>query len=236
RTFSCLATTDGSAAAAARAGGTWSASAGDRGPLQRDRARAPIHAEGAIRAGVCRRRSAAAGAGARQPVEQRGQVLAAWRLDRGSAVSRGRGRYADGDRSRDRLAGGSRGEHLRTVRARVQRNRTANSRSGHGTGDQSTTCRGARWADLGRQRWRWAGHQLGPVAARGQSRSGGVKRVLLVEDDQGLRELIAEALLDDGYRVDSAPDGAVALELAAQDPPDLVILDLMMPNVDGEAF
>jgi len=63
-----------------------------------------------------------------------------------------------------------------------------------------------------------------------------VKRVLLVEDDQGLRELIAEALLDDGYQVDSAPDGAVALELAAQYPPDLVILDLMMPNVDGEAF
>jgi DNA-binding response OmpR family regulator len=62
------------------------------------------------------------------------------------------------------------------------------------------------------------------------------KRILLVEDDQGLRELIAEALVDDGYLVEPAADGQAALAVASRRKPDLVILDLMMPHMNGEAF
>jgi DNA-binding response OmpR family regulator len=61
-------------------------------------------------------------------------------------------------------------------------------------------------------------------------------RVLVVEDDQVLRTVIADALREDGYAVDAAADGHQALELARLAPPDLVILDLMMPYIDGEAF
>jgi DNA-binding response OmpR family regulator len=62
------------------------------------------------------------------------------------------------------------------------------------------------------------------------------KRILLVEDDRTLRELIAEALLEDGYIVETAADGVVALDLAGRWQPDLVILDLMMPHMNGEEF
>jgi DNA-binding response OmpR family regulator len=61
-------------------------------------------------------------------------------------------------------------------------------------------------------------------------------RVLVVEDDQILRAVVADALLEDGYRVETAADGQVALEMAGRLRPDLVILDLMMPYLDGEAF
>jgi two-component system OmpR family response regulator len=59
-------------------------------------------------------------------------------------------------------------------------------------------------------------------------------RILVVEDDQTLRDVIAEALLEDDYAVETAGNGQAALELARQWRPDLVILDLMMPHVDGE--
>jgi DNA-binding response OmpR family regulator len=60
--------------------------------------------------------------------------------------------------------------------------------------------------------------------------------ILLVEDDPSLREIITEALGDDGYAVASADNGATALELARRTPPDLAIVDLMMPRMDGEQF
>jgi DNA-binding response OmpR family regulator len=60
--------------------------------------------------------------------------------------------------------------------------------------------------------------------------------ILIVEDDPSLRDVVTEALLDDGYRVTSANNGATALELARELRPDLVILDLMMPQMNGEEF
>jgi CheY-like chemotaxis protein len=60
--------------------------------------------------------------------------------------------------------------------------------------------------------------------------------ILLVEDDPSLREIITEALGDDGYSVASADNGATALELARHEAPDLAIVDLMMPRMDGEQF
>ena len=59
------------------------------------------------------------------------------------------------------------------------------------------------------------------------------KRVLLAEDDRATRESIARALELDGYEVRAVPDGAAALEAFEEDTPDLLVLDLMMPNVDG---
>ena len=59
------------------------------------------------------------------------------------------------------------------------------------------------------------------------------KRVLLAEDDRATRESIARALELDGYEVRAVPDGAAALEAFEEDAPDLLVLDLMMPNVDG---
>jgi DNA-binding response OmpR family regulator len=61
-------------------------------------------------------------------------------------------------------------------------------------------------------------------------------RILLVEDDETLREVVAEALREDGYDVQLAADGHLALELAERWQPKLVILDLMMPHMDGEEF
>jgi DNA-binding response OmpR family regulator len=61
-------------------------------------------------------------------------------------------------------------------------------------------------------------------------------RVLVVEDDQTLRDIIAEALREDGYAVDTAEHGTAALAVIARWSPNLVILDLMMPGMDGEAF
>jgi DNA-binding response OmpR family regulator len=62
------------------------------------------------------------------------------------------------------------------------------------------------------------------------------RRVLVVEDDQTLREVIAEALREDGYAVRTAINGETALELAQRWPPGMVILDLMMPRMAGEEF
>jgi CheY-like chemotaxis protein len=61
-------------------------------------------------------------------------------------------------------------------------------------------------------------------------------RVLVVEDDEGIRELIALALGDEGHQVDEALDGRSALEQIARQPPDLIILDMKMPGMDGWEF
>ena len=51
-------------------------------------------------------------------------------------------------------------------------------------------------------------------------------RVLVVDDDAAIRELVAAALGDEGYDVATAPDGAAALAAAAAFAPDLIVLDL----------
>ncbi|MGL5909765.1 MAG: response regulator transcription factor [Phycicoccus sp.] len=58
-------------------------------------------------------------------------------------------------------------------------------------------------------------------------------RVLVVEDEPDLRELLARGLRLEGYAVDVAEDGAVALELVGVHTYDLVCLDLRLPRVDG---
>jgi DNA-binding response OmpR family regulator len=57
--------------------------------------------------------------------------------------------------------------------------------------------------------------------------------ILLVDDDATLRELLAEHLQTAGYRVLSAPDGSIGLQLFAEARPDLIVLDVMMPGMSG---
>lgn len=61
-------------------------------------------------------------------------------------------------------------------------------------------------------------------------------RVLVVEDDPGNRELLIRMLEKDGYQVTGAENGSLALESIAANPPALILLDLMMPVMDGFAF
>jgi DNA-binding response OmpR family regulator len=64
--------------------------------------------------------------------------------------------------------------------------------------------------------------------------SAAIQRTLLVvEDDAALRDTIAYNLRREGYHVVTAADGVAALQLAAQQPPSLVLLDLMLPRLDG---
>jgi DNA-binding response OmpR family regulator len=58
-------------------------------------------------------------------------------------------------------------------------------------------------------------------------------RILLVDDDVTVAEIVARYLARDGYEVESVTDGAVALQRAQAEPPDLVLLDLMLPGMSG---
>ena len=60
--------------------------------------------------------------------------------------------------------------------------------------------------------------------------------ILVVDDDHDIRELTTEVLVLAGYRVRSARNGRVALEQARRLRPDLIVLDLMMPEMSGWEF
>jgi CheY-like chemotaxis protein len=63
-----------------------------------------------------------------------------------------------------------------------------------------------------------------------------VKRILVVDDDPSIRDLIDMALTDTGSDVLLASNGAAALALVEQSPPDLILLDMRMPIMDGWEF
>jgi len=89
-------------------------------------------------------------------------------------------------------------------------------------------------------RWMEAGSGPGgavtePAEATTRTAAGELahrQRVLVVDDNADMRDYLV-GLLSDSYRVQTAPDGAAALALAREDPPDLVLSDVMMPNLDG---
>jgi CheY-like chemotaxis protein len=66
--------------------------------------------------------------------------------------------------------------------------------------------------------------------------SAGRARVLVVDDDGDCRDVVAEALRFEGYEVRAAADGREALAIIGAWRPDLIILDVLMPVVDGAAF
>ncbi len=60
-----------------------------------------------------------------------------------------------------------------------------------------------------------------------------MKKILLVDDEEGIQMLYREELQDEGYEVISAYTGEEGLEKMKTDPPDLVILDIQMPGMNG---
>jgi two-component system OmpR family response regulator len=60
-------------------------------------------------------------------------------------------------------------------------------------------------------------------------------RLLVVEDEPNIRELLATSLRFAGFEVRTAADGASAIDLAEREQPDLVVLDVMLPDMDGFA-
>lgn len=66
-----------------------------------------------------------------------------------------------------------------------------------------------------------------PVESRPQ------KRVLVVDDDHEQRLVLSGFMARSGFRVDAVADGAMALALVAAQPPDIVLLDAMLPRMDG---
>jgi two-component system, OmpR family, KDP operon response regulator KdpE len=59
------------------------------------------------------------------------------------------------------------------------------------------------------------------------------RRVLLVDDDPGIRKFVSSNLIARGYEVESVGDGRVAVERIVAAEPDLVILDILLPSLDG---
>ena len=57
--------------------------------------------------------------------------------------------------------------------------------------------------------------------------------ICIVDDEPGILKTLSELLEDEGYQVTSAKNGADALDVIRQDPPDLVFLDIWMPDLDG---
>jgi DNA-binding response OmpR family regulator len=61
------------------------------------------------------------------------------------------------------------------------------------------------------------------------------QRVLVVDDDHESRLLLSSIMAQAGFRVDAVEDGSMALTMMQSQPPDLVLLDLVLPRMDGLA-
>lgn len=59
------------------------------------------------------------------------------------------------------------------------------------------------------------------------------QKVLVIEDDKFLRELIAQKLIKEGYEASEAVDGEEGIKKIKEEKPDLILLDLILPGIDG---
>lgn len=62
------------------------------------------------------------------------------------------------------------------------------------------------------------------------------KKILLIDDEQAFVEMLKTRLVASGFEVTTASDGAIGLQQWEQEKPDLIILDITMPNMDGYTF
>lgn len=94
---------------------------------------------------------------------------------------------------------------------------------------QSLTAKGRREAETGSvERVSW-------ISSQPSTGSTGVHKILVVDDNSISRELVREALEGRRYLVVEASDGREALERMMENPPDLVLMDIQMPVMDGYA-
>ena len=62
-----------------------------------------------------------------------------------------------------------------------------------------------------------------------------MSRILIIEDETPMRTALADVLEGEGYRPIAAADGEIGLRKAVDEKPDLILLDIMMPRLDGFA-
>lgn len=76
-------------------------------------------------------------------------------------------------------------------------------------------------------------HEVRPAPISAPNELEEQPRVLIVDDDRGMRYALRNVLEEDGYRIDEASNGAVALAFCERQMPDLVLMDALMPIMDG---
>jgi len=59
------------------------------------------------------------------------------------------------------------------------------------------------------------------------------KTILIIEDDKFLRELIVQKLIKEGFEISEAVDGEEGMKKVKEEKPDLILLDLILPGIDG---
>lgn len=72
-----------------------------------------------------------------------------------------------------------------------------------------------------------------PLLRNKMPETGKPKKILMVEDDVAMREIVIHKLSTHGFEVKEAEDGKQGIDLAVTEKPDLILLDLMLPEVDG---
>jgi len=63
-----------------------------------------------------------------------------------------------------------------------------------------------------------------------------MKKILIVEDDISIRELLVEIFESEGYEVNSSQNGSEGIKALEQGKPDVILMDILMPVMDGYAF
>ncbi|MCL6430984.1 MAG: response regulator transcription factor [Anaerolineae bacterium] len=76
----------------------------------------------------------------------------------------------------------------------------------------------------------------GYIPQERQATVNAAARILVVDDDESILDFIGEVLADEGYVTVTASNGAEALAVILTQPPDLIILDIWMPVMDGPSF
>lgn len=60
-----------------------------------------------------------------------------------------------------------------------------------------------------------------------------MKKILIIEDESSLQKSLGESLTQEGYKIIAALNGEIGLKMAAKEKPDLVLLDLILPKING---
>src|SRR5438128_5673376 len=134
-----------------------------------------------------------------------------------------------------RYSRGRSGENLRGIPTGRQLDHAQEGRNRSRSVDRQAHHRDARRADLGRIRTRQGIDVLLHAAGAGRSTSGAImsKRILVVEDQEDNRKILRDLLTSADFEVIEAEDGESGLAAAAEHRPDLILMDIQLPGLDG---